>query len=62
MQPSKWIIFIYACAGFVMFVVGIVTKLIALWAVGIALMLLAVIRESNLRRSGAAEDRSEDPS
>lgn len=60
MQPSKWTVFIYACAGFVMFVVGIVTKLIALWAVGIALMLLAVIRESNLRRTGVVEDETEE--
>ena len=60
MRLSKWVFFIYACAGFVLFVVGIVTKLVALWAVGIALMVLAVIRESNLRRSGAADDEPKD--
>ena len=62
MQPSKWIVFIYACAGFVFFVVGIVTKLIGLWVVGIALMVLAVLRESSLRRSSAADDGPEDSS
>lgn len=62
MQPSKWIVFIYACAGFVFFVVGIVTKLIGLWVVGIALMVLAVLRESSLRRSSAADDGTEDSS
>lgn len=51
MQLHKWIFFIYACAGFVFFVVGIVTKLIALWILGIALMVFAVIREGILRKS-----------
>ncbi|MFC1484666.1 hypothetical protein ACFL6Q_06445 [Candidatus Neomarinimicrobiota bacterium] len=59
MQLPKWIFFIYACAGFVFFVVGIVTKLVALWIVGIALMVFALIRENAWRRSGAPGDHHE---
>ena len=58
MQLPKWIFFIYACAGFVFFVVGIVTKLIALWVVGIALMVFALIREGSLRKSAPLDTGS----
>jgi hypothetical protein len=60
MQLPKWIFFIYACAGFVFFVVGIATKLIPLWVVGISLMVFALIREGNLRRPAQRDEPGEE--
>jgi Zn-dependent membrane protease YugP len=50
MQLPKWVFLIYGCAGFVFFVVGILTKFITLWIVGIALMAFALILEGSLRK------------
>lgn len=56
MQLPKWIFFICACAGFVLFVAGIAMKMVVLWVVGIALMVFALIREGNLRRPAQRDE------